>query len=99
VCPLAFNVGPAVSAKRLPTRARHGETGAHSRNASIPEDYGSLQRPRAVISNGHICHIVRDARTHYFARIYHVTHDGRCNHDDHDYPDKLFSGYNDYNHT
>jgi hypothetical protein len=78
-------------------RACPYETGAHSRDASIPAKYGDLLRPRAVVSNGHVCHIGRDARAHRFARIYHVTHDGRYNHDDHDYPGKIFLGYNGYN--
>jgi hypothetical protein len=57
-----------------------------------------LQRLRAIMSNGHVRHIGRDARAHYFARIYHVTHDDRYNRDDHDYPDKVFPGYNGYKH-
>jgi hypothetical protein len=34
-----------------------GETGAHSHDASIPADYGNLQRPRTIISNGHAHHV------------------------------------------
>jgi hypothetical protein len=56
-----------------------GETGAHSRNASIPARYGNSQRPRAVISNGHVRHVSRDARVHHFTCIYHVAHDDHYN--------------------
>jgi hypothetical protein len=52
-----------------------------------------------VTSNGHIHHVGRDARAHYFARIYHVARDDRYNHDDHDCPGKVFPGYNSYNQT
>jgi hypothetical protein len=37
--------------------------------------------------NGHVRHVGRNARAHYYARIYH------------DYPDKASPGYNGYNHT
>jgi hypothetical protein len=79
-----------------------GKTVAHSRDASIPAEYGNLQHLRAVISSGHVCHVDRDARAHYFACIYHVAHnarDGRYDHDDDDYPDRVFPGYNGYIHT
>jgi hypothetical protein len=66
------------------------------RTASIPVEYGNLQRQREVISNGHVRHVGRDARAHHFTRIYHVAHDGRYNHDDHDYPSKTFPDYNGY---
>jgi hypothetical protein len=102
VRPLAFNVRPVVSVKHLPTHARPGNTDTHSRDTSIPAKYGSLQRPRAVISSGHVHHVGRDACAHYFSRIYHIdhdAHDGRYNHDDHDYPNKVSPGYNGYNHT
>jgi hypothetical protein len=96
---LAFNVGPTVSAKRSSTRTRPGKTSAHSHNASISAEYGNLQCPRTIIFSGHIRHVGRDARAHYFTRIYHVAHNDRYDHDDHDYPNKIFSGYNGYNHT
>jgi hypothetical protein len=59
------------------------------------------------MSNGHVRHIGRDARAHYFARIYHVAHGDRYNHDahgdhynhdGHDYPDKVPPGYHGYNY-
>jgi hypothetical protein len=43
-------------------RACPGETGAHSHDTSIPAEYGNLQCTRAVISNGHVRHVSRDAR-------------------------------------
>jgi hypothetical protein len=43
-------------------RACPDETGAHSRDASIPIEYENLQRPRTFISNGHTRHVGRDAR-------------------------------------
>jgi hypothetical protein len=50
-----------------------------------------LQRTRAVISNSHVRHGGRDARTSHFIRIDHITHD------DHDDPYKKVPGYNSYN--
>jgi hypothetical protein len=41
--PLTFNTGPAVSARLSPTRARPGETIAHSRDASVPAKYGPAE--------------------------------------------------------
>jgi hypothetical protein len=38
--PLTFNAGPAVSAGLSLTRARPGETAAHSCDASVPAEYG-----------------------------------------------------------
>jgi hypothetical protein len=40
--------------------------------------------------NSHVCHVGRDARAHYYARIYH---------DGHDYPNEASPNYNGYNHT
>jgi hypothetical protein len=97
VRPLTLNVGPAVSAKRSPTRVRPRETGTHSRGASILAEYGFPQCPRAIISNGHVHHVSRDARVHHFACIYHIAHDGLYNHDDHNYPSKTFLSDNGYN--
>jgi hypothetical protein len=97
VRPLTLNVGPAVSETFAHTHARPGETGAHSCDASILAEYENPQHPRVVILNSHVYHIGRDARVHHFACIYHVTHDSRYNHDDHDYPSKTFPGYNGYN--
>jgi hypothetical protein len=62
------------AASRLECRARRvsetfthvrvcpSETGTHSREALIPADYGNLQHPRVVISNGHVRHVGQDAR-------------------------------------
>jgi hypothetical protein len=78
-------------------RACPGETGAHSRDASIPAEYGNLQCPRAVISNSHVRHGGRDARASHFICIDHIAHDDHYDHDDHDYPCRTVPGYNSYN--
>jgi hypothetical protein len=72
-------------------RACLGKTGTRSCDASIPTEYENLQRTRAVISNSHVRHGGRDARTSHFIRIDHITHD------DHDDPYKKVPGYNSYN--
>jgi hypothetical protein len=41
--PLTFNVGPTVSARLSPTRACLDETTAHSRDASVPAEYGPAE--------------------------------------------------------
>jgi hypothetical protein len=44
--PLAFDVGPAVSVELSPTRVCPGETTVHSRDASIPAEYGPARSAR-----------------------------------------------------
>jgi hypothetical protein len=58
------------AAARLECRARRvsemfthartcpGEIGSHSRDAAIPVEYRNLQSPCAIISNGHVRHVV-----------------------------------------
>jgi hypothetical protein len=78
-----------VSAELLPTRVRPNETAAHSRDGSIPAEYGPATSTRS--HDGTVTSVTStDARAHYYALIYH---------DDHDYPDKASPRYNDYNHT
>jgi hypothetical protein len=77
----AFRVSETFSHTRAPR-----EIGTHSHDASIPAEYGNLQHPRAIISSDHVRNVGRDAHAHYFAYIYHVTHDSHYNHN---YPDKV----------
>jgi hypothetical protein len=44
--PLTFNAGPAVSAGLSPTRARPSKITAHSRDASVPIEYGPATSAR-----------------------------------------------------
>jgi hypothetical protein len=53
-----------------------------------------MQRPRAVISNGHIRHVSQDACASHFTNIYHFAHDDRYNHD---CSRRAVPGYNGYN--
>jgi hypothetical protein len=95
--PLALNVGPTASAKCLPACTCPDEIGARPRDTSIPAEPGSLRHPHAVISNRHVHHEGRDARTSRFIRTNHVTHAIHVAHDDHGDPCGAAQDCNGYN--